>query len=112
LFLFSDVEKMAAGLANRRPYGDSPRPRQTVEEPSALPQVTDISDLSTALPRTGHVSAMGIALAAGTSEREAESAIKGIGIEVDHIDGTTPMYSVESVIGIVKALEAKHSKTA
>jgi len=99
LFMSHQVEQIAAGLASRRPYAG--QPRYTVEEMGASPQA---NDLSTALPRTGHVSAMGIALAAGVSEQEAEAAIKAAGIEVDHSDAGTRMYAIADVIAIVKAL--------
>jgi len=102
LFMSHQVEQIAAGLASRRPYAG--QPRYTVEEMGASPHTSDLSDTSTALPRTGHVSALGVALAAGVSEQEAEDAIKAAHIEADHIDGTTPMYAIADVIAIVKAL--------
>lgn len=84
LYLKSQVEEAAAAVAKTRHY--------------TMPEDND-----NALPAVGHVSALGIALAAGVDEDTITHAIEAAGVQPDHIDAhrDTPMFTVEDGARIV-----------
>jgi len=101
------VELIAAGLANRRPYAG--QPRYTVEEMGDSPRPHQtVSDLIAPLPGVGHTSALGIAIETNTDEDTAQAAIDAAGVKPAHIEPTgEQMYLDEQAAPIVAALKAK-----